>query len=442
MTIDVRERRCSNGSMRALKTLGIPMLTVVAGLFAAARPTRAQTPPSPAPAPAAAPAVPGGAPARHAFFIKAEKGFIDDPIALAPDDGLLAVLLTDAASFARIDLVDLGTGKPRQTVELGDPQRLFERIVLAGDDKGLVLISRDGDSGKRSAQYYNAQGKPAGILGPVEDFGVATREGTRVLVALASQRSGQDTIYKVTSHRLDGLQRVGKTGAFTIKARELRRPPLKLVSWQRGYTEIIGLQPGSYDKAKDVRLPDKGAILDALGGTVLWTAEVGDVVAWAAASELRRKLPGRSVFAVFSPDTKIFDLVDFQGRRGPIELPVPLRYYDASTLHEQEAAQASGDSLMISLAIDPLHPEALARRKKDPAYLDLYTVRYDASRSQGPTGQGALKPQVERLLRAPMDDRPASWVAMGRHAAVLRKHKNFSRGGNLLEVYPLERPAP
>ena len=41
-----------------------------------------------------------------------------------------------------------------------------------------------------------------------------------------------------------------------------------------------------------------------------------------------------------------------------------------------------------------------------------------------------------------MDDRPATWVASGGHAAVLRKHKNFSRGGNLLEVYPLERAAP
>jgi hypothetical protein len=164
------------------------------------------------------------------------------------------------------------------------------------------------------------------------------------------------------------------------------------------------------------------------------------VVAWAAASELRRKLPGRSVFAVFSPDTKLFDLIDFQGRRGPIALPVPLRYYDASTLQEQEVSSA--DSLMFSLAIDPLHPEALARRKKDPSYLDLYVARYDAARSQAPTGQGALRPQVERLLRAPMDDRPVSWAATGRHAAVLRKHKNFSRGGNLLEVYPLERPAP
>ena len=38
-----------------------------------------------------------------------------------------------------------------------------------------------------------------------------------------------------------------------------------------------------------------------------------------------------------------------------------------------------------------------------------------------------------------MDDRPATWVAAGGYAAVLRKHKNFSRGGAQLELFSLER---
>jgi hypothetical protein len=164
------------------------------------------------------------------------------------------------------------------------------------------------------------------------------------------------------------------------------------------------------------------------------------VVAWAAATQLRKKLPGRGLFAMFSPDTQIFDLIDFQGRRGAIQLPVPLRYYDPSTLQEQE--DFAGGSLLFSLAVDPLHAEALARRKKDTAFLDLYWARPSASRTSVPTGKAPLDVAVERLLRAPMDDRPATWVAAGGHAAVLRKHKNFSRGGNLLEVYLLERAAP
>jgi hypothetical protein len=401
-------------------------------------------PPSKLPSPPAEPSpppVPGGGPTQSRFFIKAEKGFIDDPFDLAPEAGVLAVLLTDAASFARVDLVDLATGKPKTTIPIGDPQRLFERVVVADGNVGVVLISRDAGTGRRSAQYYDTEGKAAGILGPVDEIGVVREKGQRVLVALTRAAGKDSDTFKVSRHAVRGLGRIGKVNSFTLtKGGDLRNPPLKLAAWQKGFSEIVGLEPGSYDKQRDFRLPDRGAILDTQSGQITWRADVGDVVAWAAATQLRKKLPGRGLFALFSPDTQVFDLVDFQGRRGALQLPVPLRYYDPSTLQEQE--DFAGGTLLFSLAVDPLHAEALARRKKDIAFLDLYWARPSPGRTTGPTGKAPLDVSIERLLRAPMDDRPATWVAAGGHAAVLRKHKNFSRGGNLLEVYLLERAAP
>ncbi len=387
------------------------------------------------------PPVPGGPPAEARFTIKVDKGFMDDILALDPESGLLAVLLTDSASFARIDLIDLLSGKPRKAIALRDPQRQFERLAIAPGGKGVVLVSRDAGSGRRSAQYFDAEGKPARLVGPMADFGLASEEGTPYLVALSKTAADKGEVIQVARHRLDGLSRVGPTSSYIInKARELQKPPMRAVDWQNNYTEIIGLRPGEYDKERDVRLPDRAAVLDATTGQWKWEAEIGDRYAWAAASDLRRKLPGRSLFAVLSPDATIFDLVDFQGRRGPLDLPVPLRYYDVTTLQERQLP--GSDALLFSMAIDPLHPEALARRKKDPSYLDLYWVVPDAARAQGPAGKGTLQPKVERLLRAPMDDRPATWIAAGGHAAVLRKHKSFSRGGGQLEVYSLERTLP
>jgi hypothetical protein len=387
------------------------------------------------------PPVPGGPPAEARFTIKVDKGFIDDPLALEPESGLLAILLTDAASFARIDLIDLATGKPRKSIAIRDPQRQFERLAIAPGGKGVVLVSRDAGSGRRSAQYFDADGKPARLVGPVADFGLASQQGRPYLVAWSRTAADKGEVFQVARHRLDGLARVGPASSYVInKARELQKPPMKGVDWQNNYTEIIGLRPGEYDKARDIRLPDRAAVLDTTTGKWKWEADVGDVYAWAAAGDLRRKLPGRTLFPVFSPDTSIFDLVDYQGRRGALALPVPLRYYDATTLQDRQLP-GSG-ALLFSLAIDPLHPEALARRKKDPSYLDLYWVAPDAAQAQGGAGQGALKPKVERLLRAPMDDRPATWVAAGAHAAVLRKHKSFSRGGAQLEVFSLERTLP
>jgi hypothetical protein len=404
-------------------------------------PARAQGTTSP-PQAAGLPAVPGGAPATARFVIKVEKGFIDDPIDVAAGANLLAVLLTDAASFARIDLIDLSSGKPRRTIDIGDPQRLFERIVVGNDGESVVLISRDAGNGRRSAQLYDAKGRAAGILGPADEFAVVPQEGKRVLVVLSQNKTGSAISYKVARHHMETLGRLGNPASYIIDGgADLRRPTLKMVGWQRGFTELSGMRPGTYDKARDVRLPGRAAVIDSGSGRFVFEADIGDVMAWAAASELRRKFPGRGLFSVFSPDAQLFELVDFQGRRGPITLPVPLRYYDPTSLLEQEqygpATGASG-ALLFSLVIDPLHPEALARRKKDPSYLDLYRARPDTPPPGGATGKTSIVARFERLLRAPMDDRPPAWMAAGAHAAVLRKHKNFSRGGNLLEVYPLE----
>jgi hypothetical protein len=433
--------------VRALARVVSALAVVAVGISVA---KGADPPPKPAPAPApaaaaapatpvaAAPAPEGGAPAQARFVIRVEKGFIDDPFDIDVEDGALAVLLTDAASFARLDIIDLGTGKPRRTVDVGDPQRLFERVIFAGAGKGLVLVSRDAGSGKRSAQYYDASGKPAGLVGPFTDFGVATRAGETFLVAWSKTAGATGDTCSVARYRLDGLGKLGKAAVYAVnKARELKKPPLKNIEWQDGYAQLVGARPGEFDKTKDMRVPDRAAVLDTLTGSFTFEAEIGDVYGWAAASELRRKLPGRSLFAVFSSDAKVLELVDFLGRHGPMALPVPLRLYDPTTLQEHQDWVAG--TLQFGLAIDPLNPDALARRKKDPSFLDLYAARPEETKSAAGGGKEPLRLEVRRLLRAPMDDKPVGWVVRAPYAGILRKHKNFSRGGSALELYDLPK---
>ncbi|HEY0708109.1 MAG TPA: hypothetical protein VGG33_14995, partial [Polyangia bacterium] len=346
----------------------VSMLTASAVLFFSLAAAAAPEPVAPSSG------VPGGTAKPPRFVIKAERGFIDDPVALSAKGGSLAVLLTDASSFARIDLIDLATGKPKRTIELGDPQRLFERIVFSDDGESVVLISRDAGSGRRSAQHYDGAGKAAGVVGPVTDFGIVRREGQRFLVAVNASTNAAGQNLAFTRHRINGLGRVGQArSVFISKGGELRDPPLKSASFIDGHSVVVGVSPGGYDKSGDVRVPDQAAAYDVLAGKLFFKSPIKDVMAWAASSELRRKFPGRSRFPILAPDNRLFELVDWLGRHAPIEMPVPLRYYDATTLVELE--DAGSGSLFFSLTTDPLHPEALARRKKDPAFFDLYWVQ-------------------------------------------------------------------
>ena len=86
----------------------------------------------------------------------------------------------------------------------------------------------------------------------------------------------------------------------------------------------------------------------------------------------------------------------------------------------------------------PLNAQALGRKKRDRAFLDLYAAHAD--RPLLPPSKDAPQFSTTRLLRAALDERPVSWQVQGNAVAILRKHKSFSRGGNELEVYALPRP--
>jgi hypothetical protein len=365
--------------------------------------------------------------AKPAFVLKPEKGFLDDPFAVDGASGRLAVLRTDSASFALVEIVDLKTGKTRRAFAAGNPQQLFDRVLFAGgDDTGIVLVTRDSTTSRRSAQYFGPDGRPLGLVGPMTDFGTATRDGVVYLIGWDRKTAPSGaTTYVVVQHKLEGLARVGKPHAFTInKDGTLAQPALKVITWQDGYTQIVGERPGGYDKKKDVRLPGKAAVLDALSGNFVSEAEIGDVLGWTVATQLRRTRLNRTLLPVITDEQDGVQLIDPVGHRVPLALGTPVQNYDRKSLLEQE--DAANRTLYFSFALDPLNPDALGRQKADKPYLDLYRARLAADGTSAETA---------RLLRVALDDRPATWVIDGPYVAVLRKHKAFSRGGDEIDGF-------
>jgi hypothetical protein len=364
--------------------------------------------------------------AKPAFVLKPEKGFIDDPFAIDGASGRLALLRTDSASFALVEIVDLNTGKTRRAFAAGNPQQLFDRVLFAGgDDTGIVLVTRDSVTSRRSAQYFGPDGRPLGLVGPVTDFGTITRGGVTYLVAWdrKTAASGQTT-YTVAQYKLEGLAKAGKPRAYVIdKQGMLTDPPLKVVTWQDGYAQIVGERPGGYDKKKDVRLPGKAAVLDALSGTFASESEIADVLGWTLATQLRRTRLNRTLLPVITDEQDGVQVIDAVGHRTALNLGTPVQNYDPKSLLEQE--DTANRALYFSLSLDPLNPEALGRQKADKPYLDLYRVAIDKS------------PAASRILRVALDERPVTWVVGGRYVAILRKHKSFSRGGNEIEAHRL-----
>ena len=195
---------------------------------------------------------------------------------------------------------------------------------------------------------------------------------------------------------------------------------MKPLWWAEGYTVLAALRAGEFDKARDMRRPDRYTRLDALGGKVLLESEVKDVLAFTQVSLLRRDLPNQPVIVHFSDDRKRLLLLDGIDE-GDVKLPRELWKYDVGSLQEQTL---DDKRVMVSLTIDPVNPDAVAKKKAAPDDIELYEVDR-ASRA------------ATLRLTLPGQGRPSSWRVAGNRLLLLRKDKGFDRGGIALELYDL-----
>ena len=83
--------------------------------------------------------------------------------------------------------------------------------------------------------------------------------------------------------------------------------------------------------------------------------------------------------------------------------------------------------MLLSLTIDPVHPDAAAARRAVPVYQDFYRV------VRG-------RPDVTRVARfRRKDDAKRQWRVSSRALVIMTLHRGWSRGGRELAVYRLGR---
>ena len=199
----------------------------------------------------------------------------------------------------------------------------------------------------------------------------------------------------VAAHDMKTLARAGKPTGLKVDAGGMvQQPPLKLLGWLDGYAQIIAQQPGGYDKARDMRVPDRAARYDLLRREIVWSAEIEDVRGWATVNGMRARDVNRWAFLESSEDLENLTLVDALGYRANVKLAIPFEIYDprSAVYREQDAAS----HIDFTLAVDPLNPRALHRRKADAAKLDFYRIDVPAPGAQA--GKDAVAAQ-KRALR-------------------------------------------
>ncbi|MDB4981143.1 MAG: hypothetical protein JWM82_1895, partial [Myxococcales bacterium] len=266
--------------------------------------------------------------------MKPAEGYFDETFALEPGGARLYAVRTDGATFAKLEVIDLATGKTASSFDLPKTQSAIERLEPLADGKGVVLITREGsaEAPRFVATLVDGAGKAGAKTPSAAAFG---RPSETDLLLAFDHRDGAregDTTYTLTPYKLDTLAPVGKPRVYkTTAGGELKTPPFRLLDFNDGYARAVGEHPRAYDKKTDVRQPARTAILDTLTGKIVREAEIGDVMAWLEAAKLRARHPGRAVFADLNPSDSGVDVVDAMGNRKAVELAVPFGLYDAKS---------------------------------------------------------------------------------------------------------------
>ena len=391
---------------------------------------------------------------RPRFSLRPEHGFFDDAWAVDPAGARLAVIETDRATFQKVEIyasaADSSQVKPLFTFDLPPPLRALESMAFWPDGAGLLLISGAGPD-LHLVESIDTAGKVVGKVTSVFAFGFATMTGeARLPVLVAVERrpgtKGQVT-YVVTPLRFPGLKPAAKARRYEVAADGTLRPEgLLPVGFFDGYSKLLAQRPGRYDKKKDARQPDAQAVLDLLAGKLLGDAPIEDVYGFARTSRLRRERPNRTAFVQLAdtistpgnslqhkPDSGV-ELVDPAGGLVALPLAVPFRLYDRFTLNDQEGPQP--DTVHFGIQIDPVNPDAVARKKADQPFLDVYTIPL-------------AHPADTRLrARVALDSQPTVWAVAGAAGrppgkdrlqvlVVFHRFKSFARGGDHIDVYDL-----
>jgi hypothetical protein len=346
--------------------------------------------------------------------------FIDD--AVAADGDRIAYVIADSSTKAELHVVTLAT-KQEQIAELA-PLTLHP-LSLRFVGKRVFVVGKTADGRQVGALIDPAAKKKVLYrVPPASHITVITRDGKqRIAVHRAAPAPSRiQTRHTVELLALETGRRIGAARSLDLDGTGGNvKLELRVNHWSDGFTRAHGIMSGAWDKKENERAPDGEATLDVLTGKVIDRHPIKDLF------EQRKR------FAVLADASERGDFIRFTetktalelwrgGKKRALELDQPLASYDPPSLFASVAADGSA---WLALKVDPVNPAAVARKKTDPEYLDIFRA--------APDGKAVRKARilasgVRHRFGSGSDDR--FWV--------LERNQSIERGGKALTIYQLQ----
>lgn len=344
-----------------------------------------------------------------------ERGFVDDP--MAADGNRLAVVVTDGASLVEARVLG-PDGASQATVNLSALVPTVRRLYLQGSR--MFVVADDPAGGPVTALLLGLDGKVIRRHAAATDLTLRSIGGKDTVVAYTRSTVGAKEQHAIALFDLASAKKVAKRGGKVLLGDDGRdgKLDLRVDYWLDDHTVVAGLRGGVWRKHEDQRSPDTRAMYDLVTGKWVKDEAITNLLEHARKLEILAAHSGERVFVHVPSDGGDLELWR-DGVVTPIALDPPLATYDPETVR----MVMRGDRVWISLVVDPVNPAAVARKKADPEYLDVFEL--DGSRAVRRARILAVKKKL-------------TWGWAGDTLWVLEKNVGFARGGKALRLFHLD----
>jgi len=376
--------------------------------------------------------------AKKVTTVKPEHGFVDDPMAFDEAGGRLVYVASSMAGRSELRVIDLAQkGAQLSSIDITSFTTAPREVQFVLDGEQFFVVAADADK-KSGDRQGNRQGDrkigalvgAKGIIrkfGPAKDLRLTTFQGKQAVVSYAQEwkhgKKGPQVFHTVEIHDLASGKRLAKPRTLIAdETGKVAKLDFTITYWTDSYTRVVGTKGGSWDRKEDQRTPDQEAWYEVATGTFTRTFPIKDVIGHRKLEKLLAAHDNEPIFVGVAHDLSGVLYYD-HGTPRPIGLTETFSHYDPKSLMMQPVSPDG--TVFFTLTIDPVNPDAVARRRAVARYLDLYELAPGAKKAR----------RRARILLH--DKRGLEWRATPETWVVVPKHIGFDRGGKAIDIYSL-----
>jgi len=344
-----------------------------------------------------------------------EQGFVDDAFHF-DHAGSRFLYVVSHHNRSHLIVFDVVQQVELHDVKLPNVASHPTRVEFRGDGKSFLVWYKN-KSNKDVVLRLSLHGKVRKRFGPTTHIARTHLQGEDVLVLHNVTPQKTKKVHTVTVYSTNG-KRLVKPHTLVLDAKNYSaKLDFRVHHWSNHFLTALGIKGGDYDSQADQRSPNVEAWYQMLGDAFSKRSPILNVI---KQRENMMLLESHKDYDMAIHNQQLSFV--HKGEMHAVKLAEPLSHYKKESLVTQ---RMEAGVMFFTLTIDPVHPDAAAKRRAVKSWTDLYEYNLKTKKA---TRRARIQFPKARRVR---------WQAKHDNWVLVPRHIGYERGGPDLLFYKL-----